>query len=69
MAMCRRRTRLKYDAPANVSGLGQYASYVLKESDKLFSEKVDMPVKQRIQNKSDLENLRQETKSSNGGRA
>jgi uncharacterized protein involved in type VI secretion and phage assembly len=47
----------KYDAPANVSGLGQYASYVLKESDKLFSEKVDMPVKQRIQNKSDLENF------------
>ncbi|MBK6381124.1 MAG: hypothetical protein IPF72_16170 [Chitinophagaceae bacterium] len=26
----------KYDAPGNVNGMGQYASYVLKESDNLF---------------------------------
>ena len=47
----------KYDAPANVNGMGQYASYVLKESDNLFSEPVNLPVKQRVENKSDLENF------------
>ena len=47
----------KYDAPGNVNGMGQYASYVLKESDNLFSEPVNLPVKQRVENKSDLENF------------
>jgi uncharacterized protein involved in type VI secretion and phage assembly len=47
----------KYDAPASVNGMGQYASYVLKESDNLFSEPVNFPVKQRVENKSDLENF------------
>jgi type VI secretion system secreted protein VgrG len=46
-----------YDAPANVNGLGQYASYVLKESDNLFSEPVNLPIRQRVDNKSDLENF------------
>jgi uncharacterized protein involved in type VI secretion and phage assembly len=47
----------KYDAPTSVNGMGQYASYVLKESDNLFSEPVNLPVKQRVENKSDLENF------------
>jgi uncharacterized protein involved in type VI secretion and phage assembly len=47
----------KYDAPASVNGMGQYASFVLKESDNLFAEPVNAPVKQRVDNKSDLENF------------
>ena len=47
----------KYDAPSKVNGMGQYASYVLKESDNLFSEPVNQPVRQRVENKSDLENF------------
>jgi uncharacterized protein involved in type VI secretion and phage assembly len=47
----------KYDAPSNVNGMGQYASYVLKESDNLFAEPVNAPVRQRVENKSDLENF------------
>ena len=46
-----------YDAPSNVNGMGQYASYVLKESDNLFSEPVNQPIRQRIENKADLENF------------
>ncbi len=47
----------KYDAPSNVNGMGQHARYVLKESDNLFSEPVNQPVRQRVENKSDLENF------------
>jgi len=47
----------KYDAPANVNGMGQYASYVLKESNNLFSEPVNSPARQRVDNKADLENF------------
>ncbi|MEO7308604.1 MAG: phage baseplate assembly protein V [Ferruginibacter sp.] len=54
----------KYDAPSNVNGMGQYASYVLKESNNLFAEPVNLPVKQRIENKSDLENFVKKQKAS-----
>jgi uncharacterized protein involved in type VI secretion and phage assembly len=47
----------KYDAPSNVNGMGQYASYVLKESNNLFAEPVNAPVNQRVENKADLENF------------
>ena len=47
----------KYDAPSGVEGLGQYASYVLKESNNLFSEPVNLPIRQRVENKADLENF------------
>ncbi len=47
----------KYDAPANVNGMGQYASYVLKESNNLFSEPVNSPIRQRVDNKNELENF------------
>ena len=43
------------DAPASVDGLGQYASYVLQESNKVFSDPVNLPLRQRIENKSDLD--------------
>ena len=46
-----------FSSPSSVDGLGQYASYVLKESDNLFSEPVNLPVKQRVETKSDLENF------------
>lgn len=47
----------KYDAPSNVNGMGQYASYVLKESNNLFSEPVNSPLRQRVDNKAELENF------------
>ena len=47
----------KFDAPANVNGMGQYASYVLRESNNLYSEPVNLPIRQRVENKSDLENF------------
>ena len=47
----------KYDAPSGVEGLGQYASYVLKESNNLFSEPVNLPIRQRVENKADLESF------------
>jgi len=53
----------KYDAPSTVDGLGQYASYVLRESDNLFSEPVTSPVRQRIESKSDLENFTKKQKA------
>ena len=42
-------------APAGVDGLDEYASFALKESDKIFSEPVNMPLRQRVDNKKDLE--------------
>lgn len=54
----------KYDAPSGVSGLGQYASYVLKESNSLFTDKVSMPVRQRVESKADLENFVKKRKAS-----
>ena len=47
----------KYDSPKTVDGLDQYASHVLNESNNLFSEPVIMPIRQRINSKSDLENF------------
>jgi type VI secretion system secreted protein VgrG len=55
---------ISFDAPAQVDGLDQYASYVLKESNKLFSEAVNMPVRQRVENKNDLENFIKKQKAS-----
>jgi type VI secretion system secreted protein VgrG len=47
----------KSDAPATVNGLGQYASHVLSESNYLYSETVNSPIRQRVENKADLENF------------
>lgn len=47
----------KYDAPKTVDGLDEYASHVLNESNNIFSEPVIMPIRQRIESKSDLENF------------
>jgi type VI secretion system secreted protein VgrG len=43
------------NAPTNVDGLNEYASFVLKESNKVFAETVSFPVRQRIESKTDLE--------------
>jgi type VI secretion system secreted protein VgrG len=43
------------NAPSNIDGLDEYANYVLKESNNLFSEAVSFPVKQRVESKSDLD--------------
>lgn len=51
------------DAPSTVDGLDQYASYVLNESNKVFSEAVSLPVKQRIESKSDLDGFLKQQKT------
>ncbi len=43
------------NAPSSVDGLDQYASFALKESNKIFSTPVNMPVRQRVENKGDLD--------------
>jgi uncharacterized protein involved in type VI secretion and phage assembly len=46
---------ITYDAPSGVDGLDQYGSHALQESNKVFSQPVSFPVRQRVENKSDLE--------------
>ena len=46
---------VSYDAPAEVNGLDEYAHSVLQESNKVFTEPVNTPIRQRIASKSDLE--------------
>lgn len=46
---------LTYDAPKSVDGLDEYASYALKESNKIFSNAVQSPIRQRVETKTDLE--------------
>ena len=42
-------------SPSGVDGLDQYGDYVLKESNKVFSQAVISPSRQRVENKSELE--------------
>jgi uncharacterized protein involved in type VI secretion and phage assembly len=51
------------NAPSAVDGLDEYASYVLKESNNIFSEPVSFPVKQRIESKSDLDSFLKQRKT------
>jgi type VI secretion system secreted protein VgrG len=46
---------INYDAPSSVDGLDEYASYALQESNKIFTEPVSFPIRQRVESKSDLE--------------
>jgi type VI secretion system secreted protein VgrG len=48
---------LSSTSPGSVEGLDQYASYVLKESDKIFSEPVNFPLRQRVENESELKDF------------
>lgn len=56
-------TFISSDAPSNIDGLDQYASHALKESNNIFSEPVNFPVKQRIESKSDLDNFLKQQKT------
>lgn len=51
------------NAPSSVDGLDEYASFALKESNKIFSEPVNYPVRQRVDNKSDLDAFLKKQKS------
>ena len=51
------------DAPSTIDGLDEYASFVLNESNKIFSEPVSLPVKQRIESKSDLDSFLKQKKT------
>lgn len=48
---------LNFDAPAQVDGLDEYANYVLKESNKVFTAPVNLPLRQRVETKSDLQDF------------
>lgn len=47
----------EFESPGNIEGLGMYASNILKESDSLFSEAIILPINQRVQSKSELEDF------------
>jgi len=42
-------------APSGVDGLDEYAHHALQESNKVFSEPVSFPVRQRVESKGDLD--------------
>lgn len=42
-------------APAGVDGLDEYAHFALQESNKVFTEPVNFPIRQRVESKSDLD--------------
>lgn len=44
-------------APSSVDGLDEYAKFALQESNKVFTEPVNIPVRQRIESKSDLDDF------------
>ena len=52
------------DAPASVDGLDDHASFVLAESNKIFSVPVNFPSRQRVDNKSDLDAFLKKQKAS-----
>lgn len=46
---------VSFDAPSSVDGLDEYAHFALQESNKVFTEPVSFPIRQRVESKSDLE--------------
>lgn len=50
-------------APAGVDGLDEYAHFALQESNKVFTEPVHFPVRQRVESKSDLDGFVKKHKS------
>jgi type VI secretion system secreted protein VgrG len=46
---------ISQDAPSSIDGLDQYASYALQESGKVFTEPVSFPIRQRVEDKAELE--------------
>ncbi len=51
------------DAPASVDGLDDHASFVLAESNKIFSVPVNFPSRQRVDNKTDLDGFLKKQKA------
>ena len=46
---------ISQDAPSGIDGLDQYASFALQESGKVFTESVSFPIRQRVEDKAELE--------------
>lgn len=55
---------LTADSPSSVDGLDEYASFALNESNKVFSEPVNFPLRQRVDNKGDLDAFLKKHKAS-----
>lgn len=51
------------DAPTSIDGLNEHANFVMKESDKVFSSSVNFPVRQRVDNKGDLDDVLKKQKA------
>jgi type VI secretion system secreted protein VgrG len=51
------------DAPASVSGLDPYADYALQESNKIFTEAVNFPIRQRVEGQTALEGFMKKQKT------
>ncbi len=45
------------EAPQQVDGLDEHAVFVMKESHKMFANPVNVPVRQRVDNKADLDSF------------
>lgn len=56
------------NAPKDVDGLDEYASFVLKESNKIFAEPVSFPIKQRVESKSELDGFLKKQKTAMAAR-
>lgn len=54
---------LSADAPSTVDGLDEYASLALKESNKIFSEPNNFPLRQRVQSKTELDGFLKKQKA------
>lgn len=50
-------------SPSGVDGLDEYAGFALKESNKIFAEPVNFPLRQRVESKGDLDGFLKKKKS------
>lgn len=56
-------TLISSKSPSGVDGLDEYAGFALKESNKIFAEPVNFPLKQRVESKGDLDGFLKKKKS------
>jgi type VI secretion system secreted protein VgrG len=56
-------TLISSKSPSGVDGLDEYAGFALKESNKIFANPVNFPLKQRVESKGDLDGFLKKKKS------
>jgi type VI secretion system secreted protein VgrG len=55
---------IQSEAPSSVDGLDEYANHALQESNKIFSEPVSFPLRQRVESKGELDEFVKKQKQS-----